>query len=329
MSRLKNLNSMFNEIKKAAEIIKQGGIVAVPTETVYGLAANAFDENAVRKIFSAKGRPFIDPLIVHIENFDMLNEVAHLDTSSKKIAEKFWPGALTLVLKKKNSIPDIVTAGKDTVAVRMPKHPLMKALLKESDLPLAAPSANPFGYISPTKASHVENQLGQKVDMILDGGDCDSGVESTILISPEISDNGLWQILRFGPVTKEDIEYFLNDRIFVPQKNPAHPVAPGMLDTHYSPDTKLFLFDAAEEIPANFAGLTIHFSRPKTPQNNEYWLTENGDLKEAAHNLFSLLRTLDSKKSSMILCQRAPDYGLGLAINDRLKRAAQKLNMPL
>ena len=219
---LDNFQQPSQAMLEAADFICKGGIGGVPTETVYGLAANALNPQAVRKIFEAKGRPFIDPLIVHVCDMDMAESIAVMDADAKKLAEKFWPGPLTMVLKRKSCVPDIVTAGLDTVAVRMPSHPITAQLIKITGLPLAAPSANPFGYVSPTTASHVREQLGGKIDFVLDGGECKCGVESTIVmmtVSPK-------KLLRPGPIPPEDVEEVLGEPIDrSPKKNEAHPEA--------------------------------------------------------------------------------------------------------
>ncbi|MBO6103190.1 MAG: threonylcarbamoyl-AMP synthase, partial [Opitutales bacterium] len=218
--------SLPSSLKQAAEIILRGGIVAIPTETVYGLAANALNPDAVRKIFEAKGRPFIDPLIAHVLNFGLLEEIAEANFSAKKLAEAFCPGPITFVLPKKPCVPDIVSAGRPTVAVRMPSHPVMRAFMEEVKVPLSAPSANPFGYVSPTTAEHVESQLGRKIDAVIDGGPCACGVESTIVM---LADESRPMLLRPGPIPREDIEKVLGKKLIDPKdKNPAHPTAPGI-----------------------------------------------------------------------------------------------------
>lgn len=303
----------------AARIIAEGGLVAIPTETVYGLAANAFDQEAVRKIFLAKGRPFIDPLICHVPNLESLEKIATINGSARKLAAAFSPGPITYVLKKKPEIPDIVSAGMPTVAVRIPAHPLMQEFLKLVKVPLSAPSANPFGYVSPTRAEHVEAQLGEKVDMILDGGQCECGVESTIVM---LTDENRPMLLRPGPISRRQIEEVLGQKLEDPKdKNPAHPQAPGMLKSHYSPKAKLFTFEVSSPSSENDA--IIFFKRPALPRKNEYWLSESGNPNEAARNLFDLLRKLDTKYTR-IFCQTLPNNGVGEAVNDRLNRASQK-----
>ena len=308
-----------SDILKAADFIARGGIGGVPTETVYGLAADATNPDAVRKIFAAKGRPFIDPLIVHVCDMRMAREIAVFTPDAEKLAEAFWPGPLTMVLKKTPAIPDIVTAGMDTVAVRMPSHPIRRNLIRASK-PIAAPSANPFGYVSPTTAEHVASMLGDKIDFVLDGGSCACGVESTIVMMT--SDPK--KLLRPGPIPPEDIEKVLGESLDIsPKVNEAHPQAPGMLKSHYSPKSRLSLFDSPGEIPQNFQGNIIYLARPESPKENEYWLSEDGDLKEVAKNLFALIRRLD-KSGLDIYCQIPPRSGIGLAIADRLDRARTK-----
>ncbi len=311
------------DIDLAVDFILSGGIVGVPTETVYGLAADATNEVAVRKIFTAKGRPFIDPLIVHVCDIEMAEKVADFTEDAKKLAKAFWAGPLTMILPKKESIGDIVTAGHSTVAVRMPSHPIMSELIRKSGKPIAAPSANPFGYVSPTRAEHVSEQLGEKINFVLDGGECSCGVESTIISmvsSPK-------KLLRPGPISSEEIEKVLGEEIDkTPKKNEAHPQAPGMLKSHYSPKSRLTLFDDESEIPADFNGDVIFFKRPQAPLDNQYWLSENGDCAEAARNLFALIRKLDKMSKREMFCQRAPNSGVGVAINDRLARAETKFD---
>ncbi len=312
------------DLRSAADFILSGGIGGVPTETVYGLAADATNGEAVKKIFAAKGRPFIDPLIVHVCSFEMAESVARFSDKAKRLAEKFWPGPLTMVLPRKEIIGDIVTAGMDTVAVRMPSHPIMRRLIELSGRPIAAPSANPFGYVSPTRAEHVREQLGEKIDFVLDGGECSCGVESTIIGMVSVPP----KLLRPGPICAQDLESALGEEIDKsPKKNEAHPQAPGMMKTHYSPKSRLALFDSPSEIPQSFGGQIIFFKRPDLPLKNHYWLSESGDVREAARNLFVLLRALDKiSKGALFYCQRVPNIGIGIAVNDRLSRAETKLD---
>ncbi|MBO5255707.1 MAG: threonylcarbamoyl-AMP synthase [Opitutales bacterium] len=315
--------SIYCDILEASRFISEGKIGGVPTETVYGLAANALNQDAVRKIFQAKSRPFIDPLIVHVCDMQMAESVAEFSDDARKLAETFWPGPLTMILPRKGCVPDIVTAGMDSVAVRMPSHKMMNELIKISNLPIAAPSANPFGYVSPTKAEHVVEQLGDKIDFVLDGGDCECGVESTIVMltsSPK-------KLLRPGPISASAIEKILGDKIDRnPKKNEAHPQAPGMLKSHYSPKAKLTLFANVEEIPSDFNGEVVFIKRPENPDKNHYWLSEDGNVIDVQKNLFALIRSLDKISQNGIYCQKPTSSDDSwLAVLDRLNRASTKL----
>ena len=225
-----------NDIAKAIEILNNEDVIAIPTETVYGLAGNIYSEKAIRKIFEVKQRPLFNPLIVHIHSTDQLEElVTDIPYNAKILAEKFWPGALTLLLKKKPSVPDLITAGKDTVAVRIPNHPITLQLLKELSFPLAAPSANPFNRISPTSAVHVERYFKHKIKMVLEGGACVNGIESTIIGF----ENNEPVLYRLGSIALEDIEAVIGS-VRVHNKSENAPNAPGMLLKHYAPKTKTF-----------------------------------------------------------------------------------------
>lgn len=318
-----------NGIENAAALLRAGDIVAVPTETVYGLAANALDEAAVRKIFEAKGRPFIDPLIIHVADLDMALEHAHDAPRLAELADAFWPGPLTIILRKRDHIPDLVTAGEPTVAVRVPAHPLMTAIIRRAGVPLAAPSANPFGYVSPTTAAHVRDSLGDRAPHIVDGGPCGHGVESTII---HLADPSGPRVLRPGPVTAEALSAKLGVPVL---RAPSHmeskgaQLAPGLLERHYSPDTPVRLFAfGAEPATRSVDGRTaiVRMARPagRVPQPDEYWFSENGDPADVARSLFALIRHLDTRNYGILHVERAPEGGLGDAINDRLKRAAAK-----
>lgn len=308
------------EIKLAAELLKAGKLVAIPTETVYGLAANGFDAAAIAGIFEAKGRPHFDPLILHIANMDQVGRLTTaFPENAKKLADRFWPGPLTLVLPKSDLVPDLATSGLDTVGIRMPNHPMTRELLQLIDFPLAAPSANPFGYISPTTAQHVKDQLNGKIDYILDGGNCDVGIESTIV---GFADNRI-TILRQGGISKEEIEEIVGE-VYSNQISSSAPLAPGMLLSHYAPRTPL--------IRGNIKTLAEKYASRKiavlgftsTSDYTGIALSENGDLNEAAQNLFSAMRTLDNSGFDLIIAEIFPERGLGLGINDRLKRAESK-----
>jgi L-threonylcarbamoyladenylate synthase len=312
-------------IQKAIDILNQEELVAIPTETVYGLAGNIYSEKAVAKIFEMKNRPLFNPLIVHIHTIKQLDElVRYMPTKAKLLANTFWPGALTLVLKKKTQVPDIITAGKDSVAIRMPNHPVTLALLAQLNFPLAAPSANPFGCISPTKAIHVEQYFGDKLQMVLDGGSCENGIESTI-IGFEADEPVLY---RLGAISIDDIENVIG-KIEIKNKNNSSPDAPGMLLKHYAPLTTTYLETNIEKcIKLNSykrIGLLL-FSKAVTAPNiiHQEILSQKGDFKEAAANLYAALHVLDKLNLDIIIAERLPDIGLAKSINDRLERATKK-----
>jgi len=302
-------------LRHAGESLRGGEIVAFPTETVYGLGANALDGKAVARIFEAKGRPRFNPLIVHIADRDMAEQLAVFDGAARKLADHFWPGPLTLVLPKRDGsgLNELVSAGLPTVALRMPDHDDARALIRASAAPIAAPSANLSGQVSPTTAEHVAADLGDRVDMILDGGPCAAGVESTIVAV----DGANAILLRSGAVTRDAIEDVLGEQLAAPQSN-ENPQAPGMLASHYAPRAELRLDAVVPE--AGEAFLAFGPSPSHTgPQLN---LSENGDLREAAANLFAYLRLLDAAPTSRIAVAPVPETGLGEAVNDRLRRAA-------
>lgn len=307
------------DIIAAADFLKSGEIVAIPTETVYGLAGNGLDKNVVLKIFNAKNRPHFDPLILHINSIDALNlYTKHIPEIAVKLAQKFWPGPLTLLLPKKDIVPDLVTSGLDTVAVRVPNHPLALQLLALLDFPLAAPSANPFGYISPTTAQHVYAQLQGKIPYILDGGPCGVGVESTIVGF----ENDKVIVYRLGGISIEDIEAVtgpVQARI-----SSSNPTAPGMLKSHYAPKKPLITgnVNALLNMFSDRKTGVITFCKPATGATEQIQLSPTADLNEAAKNLFAAMRYLDNSNVDIILADIFPETGLGRAINDRLKRAA-------
>jgi len=315
-------------IHQAAEIIRKGGLVAFPTETVYGLGADAFKPLAVARIFEVKKRPRFDPLIVHVASPEDLERlVVEIPSNAKKLMERFWPGPLTVVLLKKDEVPDIVTAGLPTVAVRMPNHPMALSLIEEANCPIAAPSANPFGYLSPTRAEHVRDQLGHQIDFILDGGPCEVGVESTIISFSEARP----KLLRPGGVSLEEIESIIG-KIESSSVHGQRVLAPGMLPKHYAPRTPILLnwsegdFDAYE---GKRVGL-LAFKEPKSFMKFSHIevLSKKGDLREAAANLFSAIRRLDAFNLDLILAESVPEVGLGRAIMDRLRRASHT-NWPM
>jgi len=297
-------------------------LVAIPTETVYGLAANALDDTAVAEIFRVKNRPHFDPLIVHGHSADQLfGYASEIPDAARKLAETFWPGPLTLLLRRTPTIPDLVTAGGPLVGLRVPKHPLTLALLREIPFPLAAPSANPFGYVSPTTAQHVEDQLGHAVAYILDGGSCDVGVESTIIGWP----GGRATVYRKGGLPIEEIEQ-ITGPLEVREHSSSQPEAPGMLRQHYSPGKRILLGDIRtmiETLGADPHTAILSFAEAyRTPYSWDYVLAPDGKPETAARNLFAALRSMDRPEIDLILAELLPDTGLGRAINDRLRRAA-------
>ncbi len=308
-------------IHRAAEIIKKGGIVAFPTETVYGLGADAFKALAVARIFEVKGRPYFDPLIVHVASpDDVAKLVKEIPSNAEKLTERFWPGPLTVVLLKGKNIPDIVTAGLPTVAVRMPNHPIALSVIKESGCPIAAPSANPFGYLSPTTAEHVREQLGDQVDLILDGGPCPVGVESTIVSFLE----GKSKLLRPGGVPLEEIESIIGRVEVSPTED--KPSAPGMLPRHYAPRTPIVLDWNEKNIEfhknKNVGLLAFREKEKHLKFSHVEVLSKKGDMREAAANLFTAIRRLDALNLDLIVAEPIPEIGLGRAIMDRLRRAS-------
>ncbi len=309
-----------SQTKRAAVILRKGGVVAFPTETVYGLGAHAFNARAVARVFEIKGRPRFDPLIVHVSSFEETEAVvADFPPVARELAERFWPGPLTLVLPKCAQIPDIVTAGLPNVALRMPDHPLALALIRQAGRPLAAPSANPFGRISPTTAEHVRKQLGQEVDIVLDGGPCRVGIESTILSLVD----GRPVLLRAGGVAVGDIEIVVGS-VLRPHSDPDRPAAPGQLARHYAPRTPLVFRGEADPSAGTLRSGLLSFREPSRTEGfaTVEVLSPGGDLREAAANLFAALHRLDSLGLDLIVAEAVPDTGLGPAINDRLRRAS-------
>ncbi len=313
------------DIRKAKSLLENGELVGIPTETVYGLAGNALNVSSVAKIFQVKDRPFFDPLIIHVAAIGAMSAfVEKIPPLATKLAHAFWPGPLTLVLPRKQIIPDLVTSGIDTVGIRCPAHSLTQQLLKELSFPLAAPSANPFGYISPTKASHVNDQLGEKIQYILDGGECTIGIESTIIGF----ENGLPQILRMGGLSMEEIESVAG-KTTVQLHSTSNPKAPGQLQSHYSPKKKLVLGDLKKLVKtygSNQVGvLAFNELQDEIEPGHQRVLSPTGDVIVAAQNLFSYLRELDQLNIQIILAEEVPEVGLGRAINDRLRRASVEI----
>lgn len=320
------------QIGLCKDLLEADQLIAVPTETVYGLAGNALSEVAVRKIFSVKGRPLVDPLITHYQDAEAAFEHVVFNKAADRIAQAFWPGPITLVLPKRRSLSDLITAGLPTAAVRVPQHPVFKQLLSILDFPLAAPSANPFGYVSPTRPSHVAATLGSRISGILNGGPSNIGIESTIL---DLRDPQNVAILRPGPVSREAIEEALQQSVSI-RKAPANDSdpqsSPGQLSRHYSPRTSLTI------IP-NGSGeaYAIHNHQPgqavilnQKPRDNSdlsgdlYWLSESEDMLEMSQHFFDLLQRLDKHNYTQLAVESLPEQGIGIALNDRLRRAAAK-----
>lgn len=311
-----------NDILQAKKLLLEGELVAIPTETVYGLAANALNPEAVTQIFVVKERPSFDPLIVHVASIDQAQQfITAVPEKAIQLARHFWPGPLTLVLPKQSIIPDIVTSGLSTVGIRCPDHDLTRQLLSELPFPLAAPSANPFGYVSPTTAEHVNNQLGHKIKYILDGGPCRIGLESTIVGF----ENDQAVIYRRGGVSEEEISKVIGEVSY--RLASSNPVAPGQLDSHYAPNKKLYLGDINElkkEFTGKKVGVLRFMGNSDSADTYQLILSQSGNLEEAARNLFAALRQFDQMEIEVILAEPVPDSGIGKAINDRLRRAATK-----
>ena len=311
-------------IQRAAVLLQTGGVVAFPTETVYGLGADALNEQAVAQVFAIKQRPTFDPLIVHIANSHAVSQYAsRIDDRARALMERFWPGPLTLVLPKQPIIPDLVTAGLDTVALRMPNHPVALALLRTVDRPIAAPSANPFGYVSPTTAQHVQDTLGESIEIILDGGPCSIGLESTVcaLVDEEAV------LLRPGGVSLEALEAVIGSVSLASSDSDVR--SPGTLPQHYSPHVPITLLDPGQEIPEPTSQKGVGLLAFQTPKNTDGYiaietLSPNGDLLEAAANLFAALRRFDSLGLDRLVIEPVPEDGIGRAIMDRLRRAAAR-----
>jgi len=316
------LKATDKNIEKAARIIKNGGIVVFPTETVYGLGADVFNKKAIAKIFEIKERPHFDPLIVHIADKKQLKILSYkIPKKVEKLSEIFWPGPLTIVINKRKSVHDIVTAGLKTVAIRMPANKIALKLIKKAGVPIAAPSANKFTRISPTKAIHVYKQLGNLPDIILDGGKTKIGIESTILKY----ENGKFYLLRLGGLPIEEIEKKAKIKIYKQKNNNIE--SPGQFKKHYAPQKETIIVKENQPIKSDLKAAYIGFRKlPLQKFAIEKILSKNGDLKEASANLFDYLHIAEnSKKVKKIYIEMAPEIGLGKAINDRIKRAANKL----
>lgn len=312
---LQVLSASDENIARAASFLRDGSLVAFPTETVYGLGANASDGRAIARLYEAKGRPRFNPLIVHVADRDHAERLGIFDVRARRLAEEFWPGPLTLVVPLAEGAPvnSLVTAGLDTVGLRVPSHPIAQKLIQFSRVPVAAPSANRSGRVSPTTAEHVAGDFENVKGLIVNGGRCPGGLESTVV--------GLAGdapvLLRPGGIPREEIEDALGERLQRPQDQPSAPTSPGMLTSHYAPRARLRL-DAETVRPGE---VLLGFG-PDAPDEAILNLSEAGDLTEAAANLFGYLRALDTCRADTIAVMPIPDEGLGEAINDRLVRAA-------
>ena len=310
-------------LQRLAKALQGGELVAITTETVYGLAAHALDAKACRAIFRAKGRPANDPLIVHVLDLAHAEQLAEFNDAARQVVRRFWPGPLTIVLPKKSCVPGIVTSGGDTVALRAPAHPLARQLLRLAGVPLAAPSANPFSYISPTSALHVQQSLGKRIKHILDGGESAVGVESTVL---DLTNPAKPVILRPGAIDAKSLARVLRRPVAMRKratKARAALRAPGLLERHYSPRTPLRLLQRPTKASAQQAVILLRKPAGPTPAGT-YWLSRRGSLPEIAHNLYRILRAADAAGHRAILIEAVPltAGGLAAAINDRIRRAA-------
>ncbi len=316
------ITHIHTDIAKATKALLDGKVVAIPTETVYGLAGNALNDYAVLEIFKAKARPFFDPLIIHVASVEAVEQwITEMPEAARLLFQTFSPGPLTILLKKKNTISDLVTSGLPEVAVRIPNHPLTLELLKKINIPLAAPSANPFGYISPTSAQHVFDQLQGKIPEILDGGTCQVGVESTIIGF----ENEKIIVYRLGGLAVEDIEKVVGT-VEVRAHSTSNPKAPGQLKSHYAPRKSMILGNDVDffSLEKNKKIGVLSFSKKYLDVAQNEILSPEANLNEAAKNLFAALRRLDNSDIDLIFAEILPNEGLGKAINDRLQRAAAK-----
>jgi len=315
-----------NNINHAAELLKQGKLVAIPTETVYGLGADAFNPTAVAKIFEVKKRPSFDPLIVHIADIAMLENLFEQPINEKvfALAEAFWAGALTIVHRKKNTVPDIVTSGLPSVAVRMPSHPITRELIRLSGTAIAAPSANLFGQLSPTKAQHVAKQQ-MDIDYILDGGDATFGIESTVVSVH----NDTVTLLRPGAISIEELRKAVPEIVPINEVKEKEMESPGLLKSHYSPRKPLYILsEKTVSLPQNTGLIAVSPHSTNLTTSQTIYLSENGDLLQVAANLFSALHVMEENPLvSEIYVQPVAEIGIGVAIMDRLRKAAYQYSV--
>ena len=314
----------WTSVSEAARLLKAGEVIAIPTETVYGLAGNAYDPKSLAKIFAAKERPTFDPLIVHIADISELENIAKdIPDAAYKLAEAYWPGPMTMILPKKDCIPDLCTSGLPSVAVRFPSHPVAQAIIKESGLPLAAPSANLFKHVSPTTAEHVAAQLADRISGIVDGGPCSVGVESSIISLAGDKPT----VLRPGAITPEMFAKVLGDvSIKESTSKPGQAMqAPGQCDTHYRPQVPLYFGELPAGIKLPAHTVRIAFGNQAGPIPATVNLSESGDMIEATSKLYAYMHDLDNPEYDLILVDSIPNTGVGMALNDRLKRASIKV----
>ena len=326
------LKATNHNLERCKRVLESSKIIAIPTETVYGLAGNALDEIALKAIFNIKNRPLFNPLIIHIDCIKNAEKYASFNPLARLLAEQFWPGPLTIILPKKDIVPNLVTANLDSVAIRCPQNPTFLKLLERLTFPLAAPSANPFGYVSPTTSEHVNCSLGNKLEFILDGDDCTIGIESTIV---DLRNTDKPKILRPGPISKKALEE-AGGTLFEQAKTASTNElrAPGMLKSHYSPNTPLEIttFDQLKRLITSKNQSTFAFIFQKRPDeslyqksSNIYWLSESGEDLEIAHNLYQLLRATDALNYQRIYIEDILETeGMSVALKDRLSKAASQ-----
>ena len=313
-------------IQEAIHLLKSGELVAIPTETVYGLAANGCNTAAVKKIYEAKNRPNSNPLILHFASIEKINPyVLDFPQELLNLANKFWPGPLTILLKKSELVPNEITANQELVAVRVPNHPLLNAILSELDFPLAAPSANLYGMVSPTKAEHVMQDLNGKIPYILDGGSCENGLESTII--------GLHEkkvvVYRLGSISLEDLTAELSYTPELKNTSEKQVITSGMVEHHYAPKTPFFFFDETiiDYSEKNNGFIFFKDQYSIIEDSNKIILSKSGDLKEAAANLYDAIIEMDKREFTALFIERLPDFGLGKTMNDRLNRSTLKFRV--